>query len=59
MENIKLMTLEEVADFLKLSMHQIYIMARNNELPTIRVSGSRLRVNQKDLEVWLESKKTK
>lgn len=59
MENTKLMTLEEVAEYLQLSMHQIYVMARRNELPTIRVSGARLRVNIKDLEEWLESKKTK
>lgn len=55
----ELMTLQQVADYLKLSMAQIYNMTRDNELPIIRVSDMTIRVRRGDLDSWLESKKNK
>lgn len=57
MTDEKLMNLEQVAEYLGLSMTQVYAMNRKGELPTIMVTQKGLRVKPSDLDKWLEERK--
>lgn len=52
----KLMTLEEVADFLRLSKDTVYRMASGGKLPASKV-GSQWRFRREDVDQWLEKNK--
>ena len=49
----KLMTLEEVADYLRLSKDTVYRMANTGKLPASKV-GSQWRFRKEDVDEWLE-----
>jgi excisionase family DNA binding protein len=52
----KLMTLEEMADYLRLSNDTIYRMANNGTIPASKV-GNQWRFRKEDVDAWLEANK--
>ena len=56
-EKETIMTLEEVADYLKVSMSQIYKVSLKDDFPRMQISTYGVRVRKSDLDKWLESKK--
>lgn len=54
--NLKLLTPEEVCGLLGIKMSKFRSAVFKKELPVIRI-GRLIRVNQKDLEQWVESLK--
>jgi len=51
--NNELMTIKEVADFLRISTISAYSWVRDGRLPAIRI-GKEWRVRSRDLDEWLE-----
>ncbi|MDE3077882.1 MAG: helix-turn-helix domain-containing protein [Chloroflexota bacterium] len=49
----ELMTIKEVADFLRISTISAYSWVRDGRLPAIRI-GKEWRVRSRDLDEWLE-----
>ena len=54
----RLMTVSEVADFLRLSERQVYSMVGRKEIPSIRVSKRRVVIAQSDLIRWVQKQKS-
>lgn len=52
----KLMTLGEVADYLRLSKDTVYRMASGGRMPASKV-GNQWRFRRDDVDVWLEKHK--
>lgn len=52
----EILTLREVADYLKLTEKTAYRLAAEGKLPGFKVGGS-WRFKRTDLEAWIESKK--
>jgi excisionase family DNA binding protein len=52
-----LMTIPEVAEYLKISKSKVYYMVKKNEIPHIRL-GKNVRVFLSDLIQWLKVKKS-
>jgi len=52
----KLMTVKELAQYLRLDEHTVYRMARKGEIPAYKVAGQ-WRFKRKLIEKWLEDKK--
>ncbi len=52
----KLMTLEEVADYLRLSKDTVYRMANTGKIPASKV-GNQWRFRKEDVDQWLEKNK--
>ena len=53
----EILTLKEVADYLKLAEKTAYRLAAEGKLPGFKVGGS-WRFKQADIESWIEAKKT-
>lgn len=51
-----ILTIPEVAKYLKLSKSKAYYLVKRNELPHIRI-GRNVRVLEGDLLVWIQKKK--
>lgn len=56
-EKDTIMTLEEVANYLKMSMSSIYKVSLKDDFPRMQVTTFGVRVRKSDLDKWLESKK--
>ena len=56
--NKKLLTLKEVAAYLKLAEKTAYKLAAEDKLPRFKVGGS-WRFKESDIERWIEEKKNK
>jgi len=54
----RLMTLEEVADYLRLSIHTVYKMAQQGRIPAYKV-GKQWRFKKEIIDKWITSKATK
>jgi len=55
----KLMTLKEVAEYLRLSVHTIYKMAQKGKMPALK-AGKKWRFRKEDIDRWLmDNKKLK
>jgi len=54
----KILTLKEVAAYLKLAEKTAYKLAAEGKLPGFKVGGS-WRFKAEDIERWIESKKSK
>jgi excisionase family DNA binding protein len=54
--NDEILTLKEVARYLKLTEKTAYRLAAENKLPGFKIGGS-WRFKQKDIEKWIEDKK--
>ncbi|MCL6507835.1 MAG: helix-turn-helix domain-containing protein [Bryobacteraceae bacterium] len=52
----KLLTLEEVADYLRLSKDTVYRLANTGKLPASKV-GNQWRFRKEDVDQWLERNK--
>lgn len=50
----KLMTLEEVAKYLRLSVHTLYKMAEQKRIPALK-AGKQLRFKKEYIDKWLDS----
>ena len=48
----RLMTLEEVAEYLRLSVHTIYKMAQKGKIPALK-AGKKWRFRKEDIDKWL------
>ncbi len=55
-EEIEVLTVEEVANLLKLSKITIYRLIKTGEIPAYKI-GASWRINKKDLELYIEAKK--
>lgn len=53
----EILTLKEVADYLKLAEKTAYRLAAEGKLPGFKVGGS-WRFKQTDIDSWIEAKKT-
>lgn len=53
MVGVAVLTLEEVADYLRLSRKTVYRMARSGGLPAFK-AANHWRVRRADLEGWIE-----
>jgi excisionase family DNA binding protein len=53
----RLMTVTEVADYLRLSKSQVYAMISQRKLPCIRISERRVVVSEKDLLEWVQKQR--
>jgi excisionase family DNA binding protein len=51
-----ILTIPEVAKYLKLSKSKVYYLVKRNELPHIRI-GRNVRVLETDLLVWIQKKR--
>lgn len=51
------MTLDEVAEYLKVSMHQMYIISRRTDFPRLQLSKWGIRVKLSQLNEWLDKQK--
>lgn len=50
--NESLITVKEVADYLKLKEQTVYLFARQNKIPSLKVGGS-LRFKRSQIDAWL------
>ena len=53
----EILTLKEVAEYLKLAEKTAYRLAAEGKLPGFKVGGS-WRFKREDIECWIEKKKT-
>lgn len=53
----RLMTLEEVADYLRLSIHTIYKMLQKGKIPAYKV-GKQWRFKKEDIDRWVKRMKS-
>lgn len=56
--NDKIMTIPEVASFLKLSEAKVYLLCQSGEMPHIKL-GRNIRVWESELLAWLEKQAVK
>lgn len=54
----KILTIQELAEYLKLNEKTAYRLAGEGKLPGFKVGGS-WRFKREDLETWIEAKKQK
>ena len=55
--NDKILTLKEVAEYLKLAQKTAYRLAAEGKLPGFKVGGS-WRFKQEDIDRWIEQQKS-
>ena len=53
----RLLTISEVARYLRLSKSQVYTLIQRNDLPHFRVSERRIVVSETDLLAWVQKQK--
>ena len=53
-----ILTLDEVADYLKAGKRTIYRLAQNGEIPAFKLGGT-WRVSRKELDKWIASRTPK
>ena len=60
MDDHQLMTIKEVAEYLRISKATVFRLMRNGELPSIKFSAKRFtRIRRADLEAFIERHSTK
>lgn len=55
--NNKIMTIKEVAEYLKIKEATAYALAAKGEIPGFKVGGS-WRFDREDIEQWIEKQKS-
>lgn len=50
---MELLTVEEIAELLRISRNRVILMARRGEIPSLRVLG-KLRFDANEIELWLK-----
>lgn len=53
-DDVKLLTVREVADWLGLSIHAIYRKVQQKEIPHMRIGERTVRFNRSKVEAWLK-----
>lgn len=56
METDKWLTLDELAEYLKLSRTKLYRMAQTGDIPASKI-GAQWRFNRKEIDDWVTSQK--
>ncbi len=56
MKNDKWLTLDELAEYLKVSRSKLYRMAQNNEIPASKV-GVLWRFDREEIDAWVKSQR--
>ncbi len=56
METDKWLTLDELAEYLKLSRTKLYRMAQEGEIPASKI-GAQWRFNRKEIDDWVSSQR--
>ncbi len=60
MRDYQLMTIQEVAEYLRVSKSTVFRLMREGELPSIKFSAKRFtRIKRSDLEAFIERHSTK
>ena len=54
-----LLTIKEVASRLKMNKFTIYRKVESGELPSVRLGSRAVRVDEKDLNAWIQKRKRK
>ncbi len=54
---IEILTAEEIAELLRLSVNRVVILARRGEIPSLQIDG-RLRFDARDVEDWILAQRT-
>ena len=58
-DNDRLLTVPEVADYLRISRDQAYLTVRSSGFPLIQLGENMLRIRRQDLERWLSERTVK
>ncbi len=53
----RLLTIREVASYLRMSKSQVYLMVAQKKLPCIRLSERRIVVSEDDLAIFIQKRK--
>jgi len=57
-ENERLMTLEEISDYLQISIHTLYKMAQQDRIPAFKVTN-KWRFRRSEIDAWIEKNRKK
>jgi len=52
-ETERLMTLEEISDYLQISIHTLYKMAQQDRIPAFKVTN-KWRFRKSEIDAWIE-----
>ena len=58
LENERLMTLEEISDYLQISIHTLYKMAQQDRIPAFKVTN-KWRFRRSEIDAWIEKNRKK
>ena len=53
----RFLTIREAAAYLRLSKSKLYEMVNDGEIPHFRLGGSSIRLDQTELDAWVESQR--
>lgn len=54
----KMMTVPEVAEYLKMSKSKLYLLIQRRQIPHVRI-GRNVRIRERDLQDWIEEQAEK
>jgi excisionase family DNA binding protein len=54
----QLLTVEQVAEQLSLNKQTVWALARNGQIPVVRISPRRLRFDPDDVQRWIDRRTT-
>ena len=57
-ETERLMTLEEISDYLQISIHTLYKMAQQDRIPAFKVTN-KWRFRKSEIDSWIEKNRKK
>lgn len=57
-ETERLMTLEEISDYLQISIHTLYKMAQQDRIPAFKVTN-KWRFRKSEIDAWIEKNRKK
>ena len=57
-ETERLMTLEEISDYLQISIHTLYKMAQQDRIPAFKVTN-KWRFRKSEIDSWIERNRRK
>jgi len=58
LETERLMTLEEISDYLQISIHTLYKMAQQDRIPAFKVTN-KWRFRKSEIDAWIEKNRKK
>jgi excisionase family DNA binding protein len=57
-ETERLMTLEEISDYLQISIHTLYKMAQQDRIPAFKITN-KWRFRKSEIDSWIEKNRKK